>query len=126
MPETQLEHINLVVRDAHATAALFCRLFGWDIRWQGQFADGSDVVHVGGTHSYVALNSSVQVGPAPESNHHINGLNHLGVSVSDLDAVEKTVKDEGFSPYSYGDYEPGRRFYFATTDGIEIEVVSYE
>ncbi|MEC7669548.1 MAG: VOC family protein, partial [Pseudomonadota bacterium] len=28
-------------------------------------------------------------------------------------------------PHNHADYEPGKRFYFDTPDGIEIEVVSY-
>ena len=32
----------------------------------------------------------------------------------------------GFTPYSHGDYEPGRRFYFTDGAGIEFEIVSYD
>jgi hypothetical protein len=38
--------------------------------------------------------------------------------------VEKKIKSNGFIPHSYGDYEPGRRFYFDLEYGVE-EVVSY-
>ena len=31
----------------------------------------------------------------------------------------------GLTPFSHGDYEPGRRFYFFDPDGIEYEVISY-
>jgi len=31
----------------------------------------------------------------------------------------------GLTPFSHGDYEPGRRFYFFDWDGIEFEIVSY-
>ena len=57
--------------------------------------------------------------------HTTGGLNHLGVVVDDLDAVEARVLGMGFETHSHADYEPGRRFYFDDFNGIEIEVVSY-
>ena len=47
------------------------------------------------------------------------------IQVDDLDAVEQRVIAAGLAPFSHGDYEPGRRFYFFDPDGIEYEVVSY-
>ncbi|KAB2847362.1 MAG: VOC family protein, partial [Sphingopyxis terrae] len=52
-------------------------------------------------------------------------LNHVGIQVDDLDAIEAKVVDAGLRPFNHGDYEPGRRFYFFDPDGIEYEVVSY-
>ena len=52
-------------------------------------------------------------------------LNHVGIQVEDLDAVEERVVAAGLVPFSHGDYEPGRRFYFMDWDGIEFEIVSY-
>ena len=52
-------------------------------------------------------------------------LNHIGVEVDDLDAVEARVIAAGLLPFNHGDYDPGRRFYFLDPDGIEYEVVSY-
>ena len=52
-------------------------------------------------------------------------LNHIGVEVEDLDATEAKVTAAGLTPFSHGDYHPGRRFYFLDPDGIEYEVVSY-
>ena len=52
-------------------------------------------------------------------------LNHVGVVVDDLDRVEERVVAAGLTPFSHGDYEPGRRFYFFDWNGIELEVVSY-
>jgi len=55
----------------------------------------------------------------------VGGLNHIGVVVEDLDAVEAKVLAAGLKTTNHGDYEPGRRFYFHDHDGIEFEVVSY-
>ena len=45
--------------------------------------------------------------------------------MDDLNTVEARVVEAGLTPFSHGDYEPGRRFYFLDPDGIEYEVVSY-
>ena len=52
-------------------------------------------------------------------------LNHIGVEVDSLDAVEAKVVAAGLTPFGHDNYEPGRRFYFLDPDGIEFEVVSY-
>ena len=52
-------------------------------------------------------------------------MNHVGVQVDDLDAVEAKVAAAGLKPFGHGDYEPGRRFYFFDWNHIEFEVVSY-
>ena len=62
----------------------------------------------------------------PTDNYtQMGGLNHIGVVVQDIKAIEKKVSDAGFTPHNHGDYEPGLRFYFDGPDGIEYEVVSY-
>lgn len=126
MAEVTLEHVNLTVRDAKATGARLSSLFDWKIRWEGASIHGGYSVHVGGEASYLALyNPPSTPEKAKESYFMINGLNHIGVAVEDLDDTEKRVKAAGYKPYSHGDYEPGRRFYFDDEDGVEYEVVSY-
>jgi len=121
-----LEHVNITVRDPDATAALLERLFGWHVRWRGPAKEDGLTVHVGTDDQYMAIYSLDPDAPAaPDSTYVVGGLNHVGVVVDDLDAVEALVKKEGLVPYNHGDYEPGRRFYFDDVDGIEYEVVSY-
>ena len=125
--KTGLEHVNVTVADIDASAALLARLFGWKTRWEGSSIHGGRSVHVGTDDSYVALYQPTHQGPSEhESYFTTGGLNHIGVVVDDLDAAEKRVADEGLIPHSHADYEPGKRFYFDTPDGIEIEVVSYD
>lgn len=126
MAEVQLEHVNITVRDARQTAQLLTRLFGWQVRWQGEAKDEGFSVHVGGEQSYLALYQR-DGGQLPEraSYDQINGLNHLAVTVDDLDAAEARVRAEGLAPHSHADYAPGRRFYFDLPDALEVEVVSY-
>ena len=122
-----LEHVNVTVSDPDATAAWLGRVFGWRVRWEGPVLDGAGrSVHCGDEESYVALyGPKAGVGEGPSSYVTRASLNHIGVVVDDLDAVEGRVRDEGFAPGKHGDYEPGRRFYFDDADGIEWEVVSY-
>ncbi|KAA9008906.1 VOC family protein [Histidinibacterium aquaticum] len=124
----RLEHVNLTVEDPDATAAMLCDLFGWHVRWAGGAIHDGRSVHVGGEDSYLAVYSGPG-GPDREADNSYRmkaGLNHLGVVVGDLDAVEAKVRARGYAPHSHADYEPGRRFYFREENGVEIEVVSYD
>lgn len=123
-----LEHVNVTVQDPDVTAGLFVDLFGWHVRWRGGAIGDGRSVHVGTDGCYIAL----YTGPdgVPQDAAHTSyrekaGLNHIGVVVEDLDAVETAVKARGYATHSHADYEPGRRFYFNEENGVEIEVVAY-
>ncbi len=121
-----LEHVNVTVKDPKATAALLCDLFGWHVRWEGPSKLGGGTVHVGTDTDYLAVYSNERVGQGGDHRGRtLGGLNHIGVLVDDLDAVEAKVKAAGLEPFNHDDYEPGKRFYFNDPDGIEFEVVSY-
>ncbi|MFQ6552398.1 VOC family protein [Aestuariibius insulae] len=121
-----LEHVNVTVVDPAQTAEMLCDLFGWKIRWQGDAMMGGHTKHVGDEESYLAIYSPGDPSNAEELSYGTRGgLNHIGVVVGDLDAVEEKVKARGYKPENHGDYEPGKRFYFTEENGIEIEVVSY-
>lgn len=122
----QLEHANFTVSDPAATARWMEQLFGWHIRWQGPAKDGGHTVHVGTDDRYLALYTpGTTLADKTSSYTRVAGLNHIAVTVDDLDATEAAVTAQGFTTGNHGDYEPGRRFYFHDTDGIEYEVVSY-
>jgi len=124
---SELEHLNVTVSDPSATAALLCDLFGWHIRWKGASIHDGHSVHVGSDASYLALYAPPDRTEAGIDSYRTRaGLNHLGVTVTDLDAVEARVIKAGYTPHSHQDYEPGRRFYFKDADGIEFEVVCYD
>ena len=72
-----------------------------------------------------AVYRASQAGVPVDTYRTTGGLNHIGVVVDDLGAVEARVKAAGLVPHSHADYEPGRRFYFDDHDGTEWEVVSY-
>lgn len=125
MTRASIEHVNLTVSDPERAARIVEALFGWKERWRGPARDGGFTIHTGTDSGYIAL----YTGPngAHRDARYAKGepLNHVGVVVDDLDAVEEKVIAMGLVPFSHGDYEPGRRFYFLDADGIEYEVVSY-
>ncbi|WP_428925461.1 VOC family protein [Marinibacterium sp. SX1] len=123
----RLEHVNVSVPDPRATAAVLVELFGWTIRWEGPALNDGFTVHVGDADGYLALYAPGDgQGPAGDTYHTTGGLNHIGIEVDDLEAVEARVKARGYRPHNHADYEPGRRFYFDGPDGIEFEVVAYD
>ena len=123
MPSPFIEHVNITVRDPDRSAALIANLFDWHIRWEGPSMLGGRTVHVGDDRFYLALYAPA--GTPDVTFAKGQPLNHVGIVVDDLDALEARVVAAGLIPFSHGDYEPGRRFYFLDSDGIEFEVVSY-
>ncbi|TMM48990.1 VOC family protein [Qipengyuania marisflavi] len=124
MATGQIEHVNITVSDADRSAALFRDLLGWHERWSGPSQFGGRTIHVGSDDSYLAIytNDTAKGGYAKGA-----PLNHVGLSVADLDAARQVVSAAGLKPFSEGQYDPGpRSFYFFDWDGIEFEVVSYE
>jgi catechol 2,3-dioxygenase-like lactoylglutathione lyase family enzyme len=125
MPTLRLEHVNVTVSDPERALRLMQDVFGWRERWRGPARDGGRSIHVGAADHYLALYAEADGAPAPEAFAKGAPLNHIGVEVDDLDAVEARVIAAGLVPFNHGDYDPGRRFYFLDPDGIEYEVVSY-
>ena len=120
-----IEHVNLTVSDPDRTAAILSAIFGWHERWRGPAQGGGRTIHLGSDVAYVALYTGPDGTHADARYAKGEPLNHVGVQVDDLDAVELRVKAAGLTPFSQSDYAPGRRFYFLDPDGIEYEVVSY-
>ena len=127
MNQAHIEHANVTVRDPARTAAMLCQLFDWKVRWEGPSLGGGHTVHVGTENDYLAVYTPPKLdeGQSDASYSFAGGLNHIGILVDDLDATEDRVKAAGFKPFNHSDYEPGKRFYFHDTDGIEFEIVSY-
>ena len=125
MPALRIEHVNVTVTDHERAARLMQAVFDWRIRWRGPARDGGETIHVGTGEHYIALYREPVAAGAPDAFGEGRPLNHIGVEVDDLDATEARVVAAGLTPFSHGDYDPGRRFYFLDPDGIEYEVVSY-
>ncbi len=126
MSTPRLEHVNVTVTDPERAAGLMEALFGWRVRWQGPARDGGRTIHVGSDDHYLALYTGRDVTYTDKDFAKGRPLNHIGVEVEDLDAVEARVVASGLTPFNHGAYDPGRRFYFLDPDGIEYEVISYK
>ncbi|HEY2875612.1 MAG TPA: VOC family protein [Reyranella sp.] len=125
MSEPRIEHVNVTVSDPERAARLMQTLFGWHVRWQGPARNGGRTIHVGSDRHYLALYTGPGVAYGTDDFAKGRPLNHIGVEVDDLVAVEAKVVAAGLRPFGHDDYDPGRRFYFLDPDGIEYEVVSY-
>lgn len=125
MTNGTLEHVNITVSDPQRSAALLRDLFGWHIRWEGPSMSAGHTIHIGTDDAYVALYTNPEVRAADPAFRKGEPMNHIGVTVDDLDAVEAKVAAAGLEPFGHDDYDPGRRFYFFDWNGIEWEVVSY-
>ena len=126
MQSSRLEHLNVTVSDPDATARMLVDVFGWHVRWSGDSIDDGRTVHVGSEDAYLALYSRGALTPTGSDSYRSHlGINHVGIVVDDLDAIEARVKAAGFETYSHQDYEPGRRFYFRNEETLEFEVLSY-
>lgn len=120
-----IEHVNITVSDAERAARILTDLFGWRERWRGPAKDGGSTIHVGSDEAYVAIYTEKHEDGTPKGYAKGAPLNHIGVQVDDLDAVEAKAIALGLTPFSHGDYAPGRRFYILDADGVEYEIVSY-
>jgi catechol 2,3-dioxygenase-like lactoylglutathione lyase family enzyme len=125
MSKPRIEHVNVTVSDPDRAARLMTALFGWRERWRGAARDGGHTIHVGSDDHYIALYTGHDAAYTADDFLKGRPLNHIGVEVEDLDAIEARVKAAGLRPFAHADYAPGRRFYFLDPDGIEYEVVSY-
>ncbi len=125
MKNATLEHVNMTVSDPQRSADLMRDLFGWHIRWEGPSMLGGHTIHVGTDDQYLALYTNEKVKTADPRFRKGEPMNHVGMTVDNLDAVEAKVVAAGLEPFGHEDYDPGRRFYFFDWNGIEFEIVSY-
>jgi glyoxylase I family protein len=122
-----LEHVNLTVRDLDRSVDYYCKLFGFEVRWQGQAIGEQGPVraaHVGDPRCYLALFEAEQPERVAMDYGHA-GLNHFGFVVDDLPAARERAVALGSQPHFEPEYHPGRRFYVFDPDGVEVEVVQY-
>ncbi len=120
-----IEHVNISVSDPQRSADLFIALFGWRIRWEGPTMSDGHMIHVGNDSQYIALYTDNTIGAANPQHQKGEPLNHIAITVDDLEALETKVKAAGLEPFGHDDYEPGKRFYFFDWNHIEFEIVSY-
>ena len=125
MKKAALEHVNITVTDPERSAALMCDVFGWHIRWKGPSMGNGFTIHVGTDAQYLAFYTNETVRAKDPRFEKMQPMNHIALTVDDLDTAEKGIAAAGLTPFGHDDYEPGRRFYFYDWNSIEFEVVSY-
>jgi catechol 2,3-dioxygenase-like lactoylglutathione lyase family enzyme len=86
---------------------------------------GGHTIHVGTDAQYLALYTNDPVSAANPQYKKGQPMNHVAMTVDDLDAIEAKIVAAGLKPFGHDDYDPGRRFYFFDWNGIEFEIVSY-
>ncbi|MGB1234547.1 MAG: VOC family protein [Planktomarina sp.] len=123
----ELEHVNVTVSNIDKTTAWMKDVFDWHIRWDGIDMGGNgNTVHIGTDGSYLALYCPHRgTMPFVDGVAQVGSLNHIAVTVDDLDGVEAKVRAKEFHVINPEPYDPGRRFYFFDQDTIEFEVVTY-
>ena len=84
----RLEHVNITVSDPEKMAAMLGEFFGWKVRWKGPSMMGGLSVHVGEEDTYLAVYSREPGKPLGKAFTKGAPMNHIGVLVDDLDAVE--------------------------------------
>ena len=74
-------------------------MFGWKIRWQGPAINDGLSIHVGNDENYLAIYTPKSAGPNPgRPKNEVGNLNHVGIVVDDLDAVEAKITALGYEP----------------------------
>jgi glyoxylase I family protein len=120
-----VEHVNITVGSPEKTATMLTHLFGWHHRWAGPSGLGGRTIHVGTDTHYIAMYATEDADGSALSHAKGRPLNHIGIVVDDLNAVEQRAIALGMTPFNHGDYAPGRRFYLLDADNIEWEIISY-
>ncbi len=120
-----LEHVNLTVSNLERSLAFYQQIFGYQVRWQGNFGSGAKGAHLGDDRQYISLMEADSPGRA-EQRMDIVGINHIGFVVDDIESVKARVIEMGVEPHSEQTYDPGKHLYFFDPDGIEIELVEYD
>lgn len=129
---TRLEHANITVPDIDA-AISFLSVVAPDfvIRKQSLSDKGFRWAHFGNDDFYIALQepdrSVQQEQPAyPHTTYRNIGINHLGLVVEDLSAVEQRLREKG---YRQGMITPDesfrKRIYYFDLAGFEWELIEY-
>lgn len=129
MSTATLEHVNLTVNDLTLSLHFVqTALPAWRVRGQGRmdwFGKPIRWLHVGTDETYLALQSGGE-GAALDWQSHRTGVKHVGLVVSDLDAVVGRLTEAGFALDHWGGASAYRRSaYFVEAGSVQFEFVEY-
>jgi catechol 2,3-dioxygenase-like lactoylglutathione lyase family enzyme len=124
MTAFKFDHVHLRSPDPDATAAFYERMFDAEVVRTMQGGKPRVDVNLGGQMIFIArVGPDDDIAEAPETPHM--GLEHLGLIVSDIDAVTAELKTKGaefsMEPTTI---RPGTRIAFLTgPENVSIELV---
>ena len=129
MSTATLEHVNLTVNDLTLSLHFVqTALPAWRVRGQGRmdwFGKPIRWLHVGTDETYLALQSGGE-GAALDWQSHRTGVKHVGLVVSDLDAVVGRLTEAGFALDHLGGASAYRRSaYFVEAGSVQFEFLEY-
>ncbi len=129
MTQAYIEHVNITVKNLDKTVAfLLAALPDWRVRGQGAvdwFGKPAHWLHVGTDASYLALMDGGEGSGRHWTGHHV-GLKHVGIVVSDVDAVVARLAAAGHPLDHWGGAHPHRRsVYVIERDELQFEFVEY-
>lgn len=125
----RIEHINMVVKDMPSTLAFYQSAFPhWQIRTQGKgdwYGTARQWLHFGDEYNYLTFNDAGTNQPRDLRSNDM-GIAHLGFEITNLDALQQRMNENGFSPSHAGATHPHRRnVYYIDPNGVEVEFVEY-
>jgi catechol 2,3-dioxygenase-like lactoylglutathione lyase family enzyme len=126
---SRLEHVNLVVPDISPTLEfLKCALPDWRVRGEGTsewYGRPRKWLHFGTDDFYITLNEPAD-GQNRDLRGHAAGLAHIGIEVTNSEAVAARLKQAGYLISTIGADHPHRRtIYFFDPAGFEFEFIEY-
>lgn len=121
-----LEHANITVSDIEAATRFFQTAFPeFQVRGGGE-GSGREWRHIGTDSTYVALTQASANTQFSGKNYEVNGMNHIGFVVSDVESIADRLLEAGYSRSYPKQVQRFRiRDYFLDMDGNEYEFVQY-
>ncbi len=127
MMNIRMEHANLSVRHFDESVRFLKTAFpDFNIRREGVH-NGRRWMHIGTDDTYIALSeATAEAAEAWVPYTGKPGVNHLGFSVDDVEALRERLSQAGFKDSTYPNRHPHRkRVYFNDADGNDWEFVEY-
>ena len=126
---TKIEHVNITVPDIDA-AVSFLNIVApdFEIKKDEKPLNDKRWMHIGNNEFYFALQEAyLDTMPKKANQTYINyGFNHIGLIVQDIDDIEKSLIEAG---YTKGIDTPKEKFrkriYYYDNAGFEWELVAY-
>ena len=122
MPQFTYDHIHLRSPNPEATAQYYERMFGAEVLRSMQQGKPRIDLKLGGANIFIA-ETTPEVNPAPTTPYQ--GLDHFGLSVSNIDAVAVDLKAKGVEfTREPTTVRPGVRICFLRgPEGVSIELL---